>query len=207
MASSPTLTVPAGRKARATHGALLRATKEVIASEGGFSGEQVAEKAGMSAATFYTYFPSKDEALAAVLDEVLAELVDRTLAELDVERLLEDGLEPVVRRAVLAALRVFSTSAVALRLAIARLPESPSIRRVYRDHQRRALDALERFVRLGTAAGKLSAPGVEGTAIAFLAALQGLNNPMLFNRKPKDPALVQIAGSLVHLLDPEHRTA
>lgn len=200
MPPSAALSLPAGRKALATYRALVGATRETIAATGGFAAEQVAERAGMSPATFYSYFPSKEEALAAALDDVLTDLVDRTLAEFSVERLLEDGLRPVLERAVAASLDVFTSGALVLRLALARLPESRTIRHVYRDHQQHATEALRRFVRLGVAAGRLRVADQESATVTLLVALQGLNNPLLLGREPGDPVVRLQVDALEHLL-------
>jgi len=204
MAPTSTISPPSGRKAQATYRALVENTHAVIAETGGFSGELVAERARLSAATFYAYFPSKDEALAAVLDGVLGDLVDRTIDVFDIERLLEDGLVAVVGRAVAVGFEVFTSSALIFRLALARLPESRTIRHVYRDHQARAVEALERFVRLGRAAGKLSASDEAATTTALLVALQGINNPLLLHRSATDASVAAVEEMIEHLLDPEH---
>ena len=207
MASSAELELPSGRRAQETYRTLVRWTRRVISETGGFSGELVAERSGMSPATFYTYFASKDAALAAALDEVLGELVDGTLRELRIERLLEDGLRRVVERAVAAAVGVFRESAIVMRLALARLPESPAIRHVYRDHQARAVEELRRFVRLGVSASRLSAESIEATTSALLVTLQGLNNPMLLRGGRPDPAVKRMVDMIVHLLDPRGLSA
>ena len=197
---------PATKKAQATHARLVAKTTEVIQETGAFSGEQVAELAGLSPATFYAYFPSKDEALAAALDAVLGELVDRTLAVFDVARLIEDGLEAVVETAVDVCIEAFSASALVFRLALARLPESRSIRHVYRDHQARSVEALERFIRLGAATGRISATDHAATTTALLVALQGINNPAMLNRS-YDATVASMVGMIVHLLDPAHASS
>jgi AcrR family transcriptional regulator len=203
MRAAVPLNVPAGRKAQSTYRALVRWTRAVLAETGGFSAELVAERAGMSPATFYAYFPSKDEALAAALDEVLTELVDRSMRELDIERLLDDGLRAVMQRAAMACLDVFTASAVVLRLALARLPESRTIRHVYREHQRQAMEEIQRFIRLGAAAGRLSADDHESVSLALIVGFQGLNNPLLLNRERDDPAVSRTIDMLVHLLAPD----
>ena len=201
MAASLQLAVPAGRRAQETYRALVRATRAVTSETGGFSAEEVAARAGMSPATFYAYFPSKDDALAAALDEVLGELVTRTLAPFQIENLLEHRLPRVIELAVAEALEVFRGSALVMRLALARLPESPTIRHVYRDRQTEAAAELRRFVRLGIAAKRLSAEDPEATTSALLVTLQGLNNPLLLQRGAK-PVVAKIVESMVSLLDP-----
>lgn len=193
--------VPAGRKAQRTHRALTSATRAVIAETGAFNADLVAESAGVAPATFYAYFPSKDDALAAALDEVLTELNDRTLAEVSIEHLLDAGLRPTVERAVAAALDVFTSSALVMRLALARLPESRPIRHVYRDHQREATAALERFVGLGIAAGRIADVDVATATETVLVMMQGLNNPMLLGGR-RDRVVANLVDMIVRLLEP-----
>lgn len=197
------LGVPTGRKAQRTWRTLVEQTRAVATATGSFNAEQVAERAGMSPATFYAYFPTKDEALAGALDAVLSELVDRTLLDVDLEHLVEDGLRPMIERAVTTTLEVFTESAVVMRLALARLPESRTIRDVYRHHQRTAKDALVRFVRLGINAGRLSTADPESATLALLVGLQGLNNPLLLARRSDDPVVQQVVDMLVFVLDPD----
>ena len=194
---------PPGGKPSRTHRSLVEATRaEIEASGGRFGAEGVAARAGMAPATFYSYFPSKDDALAAALDDVLAELVVGTFRELTVETLLEHGLEDVVDQTIHATLGLFRTSAVVLRVALARLPEHRGIRSVYRHHQQVAEEAIERFVRLGAAAGKLTADEPRVVALTLLVLFQGFNNPLLLQRVPDEAVIDHLAHVVVDLLRP-----
>jgi AcrR family transcriptional regulator len=196
LASAP----PQGGKARRTYDALVRATREVIASSGTFSAETVGERAGMSQATFYSYFPSKDDALAAAFDLVLAELDAAGAQALSLERLLDTGLKAVVRDAVSAVLDVFRDNALVFRLALGRLPESKTIRDVYRRRQQDGYEIIRRFVELAQKAGGVRRTDADRLTIALLVALQGLNNPILLQRRDDDPAVREIASMLEALL-------
>jgi AcrR family transcriptional regulator len=197
---SSALTVPAGAKAQRTYRTLVAATRTVIVETGRMSGESVAAAAGVAPATFYAYFPSKDEALAAALDEVLNEAVEGALAALDVVRLLEQGLRPLLEEAVEVTIATFARSARVMRLALARLPESETVRQVYREHQGHALELLRRFVLLGAAAGHLTDAEPEVVATALLVLLQGLNNPLLTRSERDERAVEALVDALHHLL-------
>src|SRR5687768_17179384 len=119
---------PAGRKARETYETLVRATRDALATSGSFVAEDVAGRAGMATATFYAYFSSKDDALAAAFDQVLHENNQRVADALSIERLLDDGLKSVVRKAVIAAIDGFRDNALLFRAALARLSVSKVIR-------------------------------------------------------------------------------
>lgn len=199
---SASVAVPSGSKAQRTRRGLVEATRAVLTETGGFNAERVAERAGVAPATFYVYFPSKDEALAAALDAALGELVEATLTRFSVERILDDGLRPAVEGAVEAALAVFTSSAVVMRLALARLPESRTIRHVYRDHQGQAIEALSRVIARGAAAGRITTADPAELTVALLVALQGLNNPMLLGRHRTDSVISHLVDMIVHLLGP-----
>ena len=191
-----------GTKAQRTYRSLVEATRAQIANTHGFTAELVAQRAGVAAATFYVHFPSKDDVLAAALDEVLSDLVTRTLDELKVERLLEVGLRGVLAQAASAALEVFRADAGVFRLALARLPESRAIRRVYRRHQELATADLMQFLKLGVAAGKVAPVDPDAATIALLVFFQGLNNPLLLQRNPADGAVEMLTDMVDGVLRP-----
>jgi AcrR family transcriptional regulator len=193
--------VPAGRKAQRTHRALTRATHAVIAETGGFNADLVAERAGVAPATFYAYFPSKDEALAAAIDDVLTELIERTLEACSIEQLLDAGLRATIESAVDAVLDVFTSSALVMRLALARVPESRTIRHVYRDHQQEVTAGLRRFVELGIAAGRIADLDVATATATLLVVLQGLNNPLLLGGRRDERVAAHLVDMLVRLLE------
>lgn len=191
-----------GTKAQRTYRSLVESTRAQIATTNGFTAELVAQRAGVAAATFYAHFPSKDDVLAAALDEVLSDLVTRTLDELQVEKLLEHGLRSVVTRAVSAAVEVFRADAGVFRLALARLPESRAIRRVYRRHQEVATADLTRFLKLGVAAGKVAPVDPDAATVALLVFFQGLNNPLLLQRNGADDATEMLIDMVDRVLSP-----
>lgn len=193
-------TPPVGGKARRTYDTLVEATRAVIATTGTFSADSVAEHAGMSQATFYSYFPTKDDALAAAFELVLADLDAAGANALSVERLLDTDLRTVLTEAVAAVLDVFRDNALVFRLALGRLPESKTMRDVYRRGQGAGDEVLQRFVELGQKAGAIRDGDSRYLATTFLVILQGLNNPILLNRADDDPAVLHIVDMLEALL-------
>jgi AcrR family transcriptional regulator len=198
-----TVTQPAaGTKAQRTHRSLVEATRAVVTETGSFNADLVADRAGVAPATFYVYFPSKDEALGAALDDVLHELIGRTLGAFTLERILDDGLRAAVEAAVDEALAVFTSSAVVMRLALARLPESRTIRHVYRDHQRRAAAELQRVLERAAKAGHVTGDDAASLTLALMVFLQGLNNPVLLGRARDDRVVARLVDAAVYLLEP-----
>jgi AcrR family transcriptional regulator len=192
---------PETRRGRATHAALVTSVRSVIRSGGGLSADDVAADAGVSVATFYVYFATKDEALAAAFDQVLDEINQETAAALDPGRLLDLGLEEVLRDLARRVVRCFNHDAGVFRLAITRLPESDDARRVYRAREEESLGILTEFVRRGISAGAVRDEDPERLARALLISLQGYQNPLLLHAGA-GRLLDELVGMLCALLDP-----
>ncbi len=141
--------------------------------------EAVADAAGVSPATLYTYFGSKDALLAAAFSAALGEIGEEVTRILSIEKLLDDGLEQVTRRLVRTVVKHFTQDARVVRLAIARLPDSPEMVEVYKRRGDEQLAMIGRFVRHGMAAGKLRNGDVSVLARAVMVQLQGLQNPLV----------------------------
>ncbi len=192
---------PSTRKTRATHAGLISATREVVRRTGTVASEQVAEAAGLSSATLYSYFGSKDLLLAAAFDAALDDINQSTASILSVERLLENGWDNTARALVRSVVRRFTHDARLVRLAVARLPDSPEVRLVYRKRQEEAQATIQRFIRLGTAAGKLIDGEDDVLAKTLLVLLQGLQNPIVL-QPGAGPVVDEIASTVFRLLEP-----
>jgi AcrR family transcriptional regulator len=191
---------PAGRKARETYETLVRATRESLAKSGSFSADDVAARANMATATFYAYFSSKDDALAAAFDQVLEENNAGVAEALAIERLLDEGLNTTVRNALVAAIDGFRDNALLFRAALARLSASKTIRDVYRAREREGVEIIKRFLDLATSAGRIQAVDRDALATSLVVVLQGLNNPLLLHRTDDDPVVDQLVAMVEGLL-------
>lgn len=194
-------TLPATRKTRATHAGLISATREVVRKSGTVSPEHIAESAGVSPATLYSYFGSKDALLAAAFDAALEDINQATSSILAIERLLEEGWEATARALVRSVVKRFSHDARLVRLAVGRLPDSDEVRQVYRRRQEEALSILRHFLRLGSAAGKLRNDDDDVLAKTALVLLQGLQNPVVLQTSA-GPVLDEISDLLHSLFLP-----
>ncbi len=194
--------IPAGGKARRTYENLLEATRCEIAASGSFTAERVANRDGSSLATFYTYFPSKDDALAAAFARALDRLGRWVDAELSIERLLELGLENFCADFVRGCLGFFADESMIFRLALARLSENRELRAAYRDSEDAVFHLYRHFIGLGQAAGKLRDGDPQTMARAMLVITQGLNNPAILGLDPADPLHPELRDVLVRLLAP-----
>lgn len=192
---------PSTRKTRATHSGLIFATREVVRRTGTVAPEQVAEAAGVSSATLYSYFGSKDLLLAAAFDAALDDINQSTASILSVERLLENGWENTARALVRSVVRRFTHDARLVRLAVARLADSQEVRHIYRKRQEEAQSTIQKFIRLGGTAGKLRSGEDDVLAKAMLVLLQGLQNPLVL-QPGAGPIVDEIAGAVFRLLAP-----
>jgi AcrR family transcriptional regulator len=195
-------TVPATRKTRATHQKLIDAARYSVRRNGVLLPEAVAETAGVSPATLYTYFGSKNALLAAAFDAALGEIGEEVSRILSIERLLEDGLESVARRLVRTVVKHFIQDGRIVRLAIARLSDSPEVAEVYKRREDEQLAMIGRFVKLGITAGKLRDGEVSILSRAVMVQLQGLQNPIVLH-SGAGPIVDEIGRVVHHLLAPE----
>lgn len=193
---------PIGRKAGQTYDALVAAACDVIVATGNFSGESVAEKAGMATATFYAYFSTKEHALCAALESVVKDFNARVEPAMSIERLLDDGLRSILHEAVTVMLANFRENAPVYRLGLASLPDSSRMRQIWRYHEHYAEDYIRRFVRLGMAAGRIRKGDPESTATLLLVIFQGLNNHTLLPLDPDGPVVTQFCDLVETFLAP-----
>jgi len=199
--------IPSGGKARRTYQNLAEGTCAEIAASGSFTAERVALRTGSSPATFYAYFSSKDDALTAAFEVVLERLLSFVEEALTIERLLERGLEAFCQEFVADVLAFFRSESQVFRLALARLPESRSLRDAYRASTASALSRYQRWIELGQAAGKLREQEPAVLARTLMVLTQGLNNPIAL-ATPSDPALLaELGENLFAFLRPEQERA
>ena len=201
--SSPTVpTLPVTRKARATYGILVAAARESVRRSGVLSPESVAEVAGFSPATLYSYFGSKDSLLAAAFDAALADIAKAVEPILGMERLLEQGWEPTARALVRAVLRGFSHDGRLVRLALSRLGESEEIQAVYNRRNEEEIALFTRFIRLGAAASQLRQGDPSVLARTAVLMLQALQNPLALG-PGSGPVMDEVSRSVFRLLAPD----
>jgi AcrR family transcriptional regulator len=78
--TNPAPSPPVTPRGRRTRDALIAAGREILAERGwpGFGPETVAQAAGVSYGTFYTYFESKEDLLASVVRSVAGEMWEQS---------------------------------------------------------------------------------------------------------------------------------
>ena len=97
----------------------------------------------------------------------------------------------------------FVDEVLVFRAALARLPESRTIRDTYRRHEATARAANRRFVELGRAAGRIVDGDSDELADLLLVLGQGVNNPVLLGSSDRGPLCTHLTAALVAVLSPE----
>ena len=77
--------------------------------------------------------------------------------------------------------------------------DAEEVRHVYRKRQDEAQTIIQRFIRLGSSAGKLHAGDDEVLAKATLVLLQGLQNPLVL-QPGSGPVVDEVTGAVFRLL-------
>lgn len=193
---------PMSQTTRRTHERLVRATREEIEATGSFSAERVALRSGHSVATFYCYFPTKVDALAAAFQLAMEDLLVFCEREFGVETLLEAGLETRCQQLTTATVRFFQKNRRVFRCALAAIPTNARLGEIYRASDRGSLKVMQRFVLLGQGAGLIREGDPKAIGRALLVLLQGLNNPAVLRTRARDPLRRELAATLHQLLTP-----
>lgn len=201
VATSQHETAPnAGGKAARTRHRLRGCTLDVIAETGEFTGEVVAERAGVSTATFFSHFATKDHAIAACLQQCFDEYDTRMQHVESVERLLDVGLEQMLADVVQTIIDINEKYRNLLRLARGRIQVSRLLRDISREEERRAFAATQRFLELGQAAGRIKPGDTRALTATVRTVLDGLDTWTV--RADRDIARREIAQLLARYLAP-----
>ena len=170
---------PSSGRAARTRAELAQSAHDEFAHTGILNAAAIANRAGVSTATFYAYFDTHDDAVAAALDISLAAVVNIAERHFHIEALLERGLEAVIDDIIHDTYAVFLAETLVMRAALARLAHHRAIRDVYRRHEARCYDHLARQIDLGQKAGLLRDGDPARRATSLLVLMQGINNPLL----------------------------
>lgn len=181
----------------------LDAARDELAATGELRPERVAERAGRSTAAFYKHFPTKNDALAAAFGQTLERQVTDGLATLDVERLIEHGLEPVLRDLLLTLVRFQRRELPLYREGLAAVPRSEAVREVFKHWEGTLLAGLARFVVLGQRIGRIRPGDADALATAWLVQVQGWHNPHLLGLEEGSVIEDRLVGAVVAMLAPD----
>ncbi|WP_181409719.1 TetR/AcrR family transcriptional regulator [Martelella alba] len=167
---------------------ILHAAGELFRELGltGVSMAAIAGRLGISKATLYGYFSSKEELFAEAMVFIVRDRGEEMLSTLN----SDEDVRLVLRRFARAYLP-FATQPDIIahaRVAIGDGPRSELGPMLYRLGQRRALGAIEGYLTRATAAGMLNCPDVAIAAQHLKGMLEaGTVIPMLYGTKPQQP--------------------
>lgn len=175
MVTSGDTEVRSGGKAARTRQALVTRTLEAIAATGEFTGDQVADRAGVSTATFYAHFSTKDHAIHACLDEAFEAYEVRMGRVESIELLLDVGLRQTLSEIVRTIGEINDEFRPLLRLARGRILASKLLREQSRAEEHRAFTATLRFIELGQAARMIRRDDPEVLTATMRTIVEGLD--------------------------------
>ncbi len=188
-------------RSRRTRAALIDAVREQIRSSGSFDADSVASLAQCSAATFYSHFGTKDDALAAAFRLVLHDLVGQSAELLTVDRVQEFGLDRTLVDLVEQQADFFRAETLLFRAALSRIPHHRGLRDAYRDAEATDLSRLGELIAEGQSAGLVRQGPVDVMASTVLVLAQGVNNPRALRHDAAD-IRTEIAHALTSVLQP-----
>jgi AcrR family transcriptional regulator len=137
---------------RSVRRSILEATERLLqdVSLDALSVAQILEAAGVSRATFYFYFASKDDAFITLFNAIFASIVPRFEAIMaDVER----RRSPLLRQDIAEWLAIEHPQRAVVRNAIEEWPRRPDLRATYLAGQSRLVGALEHAIDADRKAG------------------------------------------------------
>ena len=169
------------QRSRRTRASLVASVRDELREFGSFTAESVATRADCSAATFYSHFATKDDALASAFELVLVELEALVRATFCADALLADGLDRTIEAWIDHQVEFFRDESLVFRAALGRLPFHQGIRHAYRETERLSLDHIVETIAAGQDAGVIRAGEPLALAEAFLVLSQGLNNPRVLS--------------------------
>jgi len=191
-----------GKIARTRH-RLIHAIRQEVCATGDFSAERVSLRAGVSPATFYNHFATKDEALVAAYQALMTDLDDMVTDRCRIEVLLDDGLREFMSKWLLNTASFFSTHAPLFRLAQAGIARSKELRNVFRQHQDFAIQAYARLIELGQAARAIRVGDSLILAQVLVVNTQGWFHPLIQKLKPNTGLHIEMVETLVRMLRPD----
>lgn len=152
--------------------AILGAAKALFCAEGysGTSVDAIAARAGVSKATVYAHFPSKNDLFTQVLSTVAESYIRLTDELLDLP--VEEGMRQLAHRFL--DLVTTPEALTIYRTVFSQGPQFPEMVEAFKNGgPRRVIGAVSRYLRLQTERGILKVPDPDLTAVLFLHAVKG----------------------------------
>ena len=200
LAPTQTAKSPAPGKFERTRIKLISAIRAEIKVNGDFNAEQVARRSKSSAANFYNHFPTKDEAMIAAYDQMMIELESSVADKCQIERLLDEGVQPFMANWVLELSRFFAANSSLFKLAQAAMNQSKSLRDLFRTHEAEIIEIYRRFIELGQSAGQFRKGDQVTMAQMLIVFTESWNHSLVQKLKPSDPLHTELTQALVRIL-------
>lgn len=182
---------------------LVAGIRAEVADTGNFTAESVAQRAGISPATFYNHFATKDAALVAAYQALMSDLADSVSRHCRIERLLDEGLDDFAMNWLLDSAAFFANNAALFRLAQATIERSRELRELFRHYEDSMIDTYRRFIELGQAAGLIRTGDCLAMAQTLAVISEGWYHPLIQKLVSGSPLHREMAGSLARALRPE----
>lgn len=201
---TPISAPPVGKLER-TRQRLVRAIREEVNATGNFSAETVAARAGISTATFYNHFSTRDAALLVSSETVLGELMEIVRDQCCIEKLLDQGLYDFAYGWVERAIPIFRNDACLLRLLGAATGGCAEMKALARRHQDGLLGIYTRFIELGQAASVIRQGDNTAIAQVLLVTAESWNHPLMQQLEPGSAFHHEMTETLARILAPGAR--
>lgn len=149
------------RKSDTTRRRILDATVELLAERGytGTSTRQIAARAGVSEASIFKYYPSKDNLLMTIVTETIDEIYDYSMGEVvpEINRRFHDApVEDAMRSAIAERLAFFEKNAKKIQVIYQETLVNPAVRKYFKEKVWRRMDELTAsYVERGIERGEL----------------------------------------------------
>ncbi len=182
---------------------LVAAIRDEIAASGDFTAERVTQRAGISPATFYNHFGSKDDALGAAYEALMADLGANIESQCRIERLLDEGLDDFVSGWLLGTAAFFKTNASMFRLCQAVIERSKPMRDLYRHHEETAIGAYQRLIERGQAAQLIRSGDAPAMARVLVVITEGWYHPLIQRLDAGSVLHREMTAAVVRVLAPD----
>lgn len=184
---------------------LVGAIRSEIKENGDFTAELVARRSKSSPANFYNHFATKESALIAAYDQMMTELDALAVNKCQIERLLDEGIQPFMAGWVLELGGFFANNNSLFRLAQGAFGHSKRLRDLFRTHETAVIETYRRFIELGQAAGQIRLGDPVTMAQVLTVLTESWHHSLVQKVKPDDALHHELTDALVRILQSERK--
>jgi AcrR family transcriptional regulator len=192
-------------KVQRTRQKLINAIREEVAETGSFSAELIARRAGISMATFYNHFTTKDDALISAYEQLMGDLVELVEDKCRIDTLLDAGLRQLIESWVAHSAIFFRHNASLFRLAQVAIERSKTMRNLFREHEMIVIKHYQRFIERGQAASLIRAGNAETMAEVLAVVSESWNHPLVQRLEEGSEFHQELTESVTRILEPANQ--